>query len=145
MNGCSPIGRLALAPLAWIGVLALACQPGERAFEFRQQSTSYAFLIRADPTPPHARERVVYRVVVRDRRTAQPIEGGEGRIFATNPDGVTTWDSFTQGPEVGTYYATLNYITAGDWPIAIQFRSDSTKPLERVDWTQAVREERASP
>jgi hypothetical protein len=131
--------------LALAAIAAGACQAGQRTFEFRQQSTSYAFLISAEPTPPSARERIVYRIVVRDRKTSQPIEGGEGRIFATNPDNVTTWDSFTQGPEVGTYYATLNYITAGDWPIAIQFRSDSTKPLERVDWVQAVREERATP
>ena len=136
-----------LAPLvvALSVALGAGCRPGERTFEFRQQSTTYAFLISADPTPPSAREPIMYRVVVRDRKTSQPIEGGEGRIFATNPDGVTTWDSFTQGPEVGTYYAKLNYITAGNWPIAIQFRSDSTKPLERVDWMQEVRDERTAP
>ena len=34
------------------------------------------------------------------------------------------------------------YTTAGDWGVGIQFRADSTKPLERVDWTQTVRGER---
>jgi hypothetical protein len=33
-------------------------------------------------------------------------------------------------------------VTAGDWAIAIQFRRDSTKPLERIDWMQQVRGER---
>jgi hypothetical protein len=139
----APLGRA--VRLAALVALAVACSPTQRAFEFRQQSTTYAFLISSDPTPPRARERILYKVVVRDRKTGQPIEGGEGRIFATNQDMVTTWDSFTAGPEVGTYYANLNYIVAGNWPIAIQFRSDSTKPLERVDWVQDVREERATP
>lgn len=135
--------HLALIPalIPALVLAAVACRSSDRTIDFRQQSTSYTFRVSSDPMPPRARERVIYRVVVRERTTGQAIEGGEGRIFATNRDGTTTWDSFTPAPEVGTYYATLNYITAGDWPIAIQFRSDSTKPLERVDWVQAVRGE----
>ena len=32
----------------------------------------------------------------------------------------------------------MNYITAGDWAVAIQFRRDSTQKLERIDWMQDV-------
>ena len=71
-----------------------------------------------------------------------PIENGEGRIFATSRDAVNVWDGLAAGPEVGVYYGTLNFITAGDWALAVQFRRDSTQRLERVDWMQDVRAER---
>jgi hypothetical protein len=137
-------GRAVVLVVAVLG-LASGCRPAERTLDFRQQSTSYSFRISSEPQPPRARERTLYKVVVRDRQSAQPIEGGEGRIFGTSRDGTTAWDSFTAGPEIGTYYATLNFVTAGDWPMAIQFRSDSTKPLERVDWMQSIFPERGSP
>ena len=105
-------------------------------------SESFTMRITSDPLPPHARERNLYKVVVLDRKTNQPIENGEGRIFATSRDAVNIWDGLTPGPEVGTYYANLNFITAGDWAVAVQFRRDSTQRLERVDWMQDVRAER---
>jgi hypothetical protein len=108
----------------------------------RGMTDSLSFRVTADPTPPRARERTVYKIFVRDKESREPVEGGEGRIFATSRDGANIWDGLTQGPEVGTYYGTLNYVTAGEWAVAIQFRRDSTKPLERIDWMQEVRAER---
>lgn len=116
--------------------------PPGPATDHRALSETYAFRVTADPVPPFARERTQYKVVIRDRDSGQPIEGGEGRIFASNRGGASTWDGLAAGKELGTYYARLNFITAGEWAIAIQFRSDSTRPLERVDWMQDVRNER---
>ena len=107
---------------------------------------NYRLRVSADPTPPRARERTRYKVVVRDKESGEPVEGGEGRIFATSRDGANIWDVLEQGPEIGTYYSTLRYVTAGEWAVAIQFRRDSAQPLERVDWMQDVLAERgASP
>jgi hypothetical protein len=92
--------------------------------------------------PPFARERTVFKIVVIDKKSNEPMESGEGRIFAESRDGAKTWDALTRGPEVGTYYGKLSFITAGDWAVAVQFRRDSTAPLERIDWMQQVRAER---
>jgi hypothetical protein len=130
-------------PLALLALVALAAcgsppqQPG-----LRQRTEHYLFRVTSDPQPPFAREPILYKVVVLDQKTSEPIENGEGRVFAESQDGAKTWDSFTRGPEVGTYYAKLNFLTAGDWAMAIQFRRDSTAALERIDWMQQVRGER---
>ena len=123
--------------------LTLACNSSnQRAPGISLISESFNFRVSSDPLPPHARERNVYKIVVLDRKTNQPIENGEGRIFATSRDAVNIWDGLAPGPEVGTYYGTLNFITAGDWAVAVQFRRDSTQKLERIDWMQDVRAER---
>ena len=131
-------GRLAALPFA-AAALAAACGPSRPATEMRQWTDSYAFRVNADPAPPHARERVVYKIVVTDKESRTPIENGEGQIYAQTKDGAKTWDSFVPGPEVGTYYAHLNFITAGDWAMGMRFRRDSTKTLEKTDWLQEVR------
>lgn len=98
-----------------------------------------AVRITSDPTPPRAREPAVYRVEVRDRASGQPIEGGEGRVYATSRDGASTWDGLTPGPQPSTYYAKLNFVTAGDWAMGLQFRRDSTQKIETMDdWRQQV-------
>jgi hypothetical protein len=79
--------------------------------------------------------------VVRDKESGQPIEGGQGIIYAETRDGAKTWDSFEAGPELGTYYATLKYVVAGDWAMGLRFRRDSAQKLEQVDWMQEVRAE----
>jgi hypothetical protein len=136
------LSRLALvAPLA----VALACGPSQPNTDTRMWTDDLAFRISTDPLPPRARERIVYKVVVSDKESGQPIEHGEGRIFAMNRDSTRVWDSLEPGPELGTYYATLNFITAGEWAIGLQFRRDSTKPLERMDWMQDVRAARSEP
>jgi hypothetical protein len=131
--------RLILAAGA-ICVAVSACGTSERALENRQWSDSFAFRISVDPMPPRAIEDARYKVVVQDKTTGEPIETGQGRIFATSRDGANTDDGLAKGKEVGTYYGRLFYPTSGDWQIALQFRRDSTSKLERVDWTQSVRE-----
>jgi len=118
--------------------LLAACGSPERA-DIRLWSDHYEFRVNADPSPPHAREPIVYSVTVLDKETRQLIDGGEGQIYATSIDRVNRYDAFEPGREAGTYTARLNFITAGDWAVGMRFRPDSTKPLEKVEWVQTVR------
>lgn len=124
-----------------ICVAVFACGTSERALENRQWSDSFAFRITVDPMPPRAIEDARYKIVVQDKKTGEPIETGQGRIFANAKDGTGTNDGLEKGKEVGTYYARLRYPIAGDWAIGLQFRRDSTSRLERVDWIQSVNNE----
>ena len=133
-----PAHRRSLLAAALICAAAAACGNPERAHENRQWSDSFAFRITVDPMPPRAIEDANYKIVVQDKKTGEPIETGQGRIFATSRDGANTDDGLAKGKEVGTYYGRLFYPTTGDWAIALQFRRDSTSKLERVDWTQSV-------
>ena len=81
---------------------------------------------------------VCLRLLEQVRQTGEPIETGQGRIFATSKDNANTDDGLLKGKEVGTYYGRLFFPTTGDWAIALQFRRDSTSKLERVDWVQSV-------
>jgi hypothetical protein len=105
-------------------------------------STSYSFTIIPSHAPPYAREATLYKVVIRDRESRQPIETGEGQIYASNEERANTWDGFAKGAELGTYYGKLNFVTAGLWAVAIRFRRDSLHPLEKVEWMQDVLNER---
>ena len=103
-------------------------------FEARELKTfteTYAMSVSWEPKPPTARTTIVFKVVVRDKKTGEPIENGEGRMFAQNIDGQKYFDSFTPSPESGTYTARMKFITAGDWAVGIQFRKDSLAKLER--------------
>ncbi len=119
-----------------------SCGPPRRP-ELRQGSKSYLFTITSDPIPPRAREDVIYTITVKDRETKQPIDAGEGRIFANTRDGARTYDGFVKAPGVGVYSARLNYVTSGQWAVGIQFHSDSLKPLEKTEWMQDVLLERS--
>lgn len=131
--------------LATMLLAAVACGPkGPRVHELRLISANYAFTIIASPSPPHAREAILYKVVIRDRETRQPIEAGEGQIFANDSAFARTWDGFEKGAELGTYYGKLNYVTSGPWAVAIRFRRDSLHPLEKVEWMQDVYNERST-
>jgi hypothetical protein len=122
-----------------IGAFTLGCRPSSSAPPaLRMWTDDLALLVSTDPVPPPARQDIMFKVVVRDKASGQAIEGGEGRVFATNSDGINTWDALTAGPQAGTYYAKLNFITAGDWALGMQFRRDSTRPIERLDWRQEV-------
>ena len=133
--------RPALLLLLAAGVVA--CERARREpGEMRLKTEVFAFTITPELSPPVAREPMIYKVVVRDRESGQPVENGEGQIFATSRDGAQSWDGLTAGPEPGTYYGRLNFITAGDWAIAVRFRRDSTENLERVDWMQEIRNAR---
>jgi hypothetical protein len=124
-----------------------ACGPkaaGTASTEYRAFTEHYAFNITSDPSPPHAREKTVFRIRVRDKTSSQPIEGGEGIIYGNTEDGGgKTWDSFTAGQAPGTYTANLQFVVASNWALALQFRKDSTQALEKVDtWYQTVLPER---
>ena len=133
------LGVLLCAALAPVAASLAACGPTQNNTDVRMWTDSLAFRISSDPLPPRAREKVLYKVVVRDKESGAPIERGEGRIFAMNRDSTQVWDALEPGPELGTYYATLSFITAGEWAIGLQFRKDSTRAIERMDWMQDVR------
>jgi len=127
-------------------VVCAECAPRDSHHrELRMISPTYSFTILPSEAPPHAREAVLYKVVVRDRDNRQPIETGEGQIYASNADHANTWDGFAKGAEIGTYYGKLNFVTAGTWAVAIRFRRDSVHALEKVEWMQDVLNERDSP
>ena len=129
------------ALLIVLAVFTASCGGSPKATELRLWSDSYAFRVTMDPMPPRALEPIVYRVVVQDKKTGQPIETGEGRIFATSADRANSNDGFKKEKELGTYSGRLFFATTGDWAAAIQFRRDKDPrmPLERVDWIQGVR------
>jgi len=126
---------------AWLSVAACGPTQGS-ATDMRIWTDDFQMRISTDPTPPMAREAVIYKVVIRDKKTGEPIEQGEGRVFATSRDGANTWDSLEPTAESGAYTAKLRFITAGDWAVAIQFRRDSTSRLQRQDWMQTIHNER---
>lgn len=133
-----------LRRLAFVPALAAAlasCGSNPKALELRLWSDNYAFRVTMEPMPPRALEQVVYRIVVQDKKTGQPIETGEGRIFATSADRANTSDGLKKEKEVGTYSGRLFFATSGDWAAAIQFRREKAPrmALERVDWIQTVR------
>jgi hypothetical protein len=131
------------ALLVVMALLAVACGPREdRKGQLRLNSNSYSFTIVPSEAPPRAREGTLYKIVVRDRKSRQPIETGEGQIFANNEQGAGTWDGFTKGAELGTYYGKLSFVTAELWAVAVRFRRDSLHPLEKVEWLQDVINER---
>lgn len=136
------VGARALAALVLFGV---ACgPPGGRALETRTYTDTYAMRVSWDPAPPYAREPIVFRVAIRDKKTGEPIEAGEGQIFASNSSGINIYDSFIPAPESGMYTARLRFITAGEWAVGIRFRRDSLARLERpvLDMRLTVRNER---
>jgi hypothetical protein len=125
--------------------ISIGCDRSEaKPREIRYISKSYSFTVTPELSPPHAREWIRYKVFVRDRDTREPIQNGEGQIYSNNRDGARTWDGFVYGPEVGTYYGRLNYVTSGLWAVGIRFRRDSLHPLEKIEWMQDVMDERPS-
>jgi hypothetical protein len=127
--------------MLFLAVLA-ACAKDGPVGELRLLSENYSFRITPSESPPHAREGTLYKVVIRDRESRQPIETGEGQIYASNAERANTWDGFAKGAELGTYYGKLNFVTAGTWAVAIRFRRDSLHGLEKVEWVQEVSNER---
>jgi hypothetical protein len=124
--------------------LAAACttRDPQAAIDTRMWTDDLAFRIRLTPRPPYAREDVIVKVVVADKKSGAPVENGEGRIYAMSKDSAKVYDGLERGPEPGTYYAKLSFLTAGEWAIGLQFRQDSTKKLETMDWLQQVRNAR---
>ncbi len=119
-----------------------ACGGGPEQGKIYLFSTDYDFTIYPSEAPPHAREPITYKIVILDRKSRQPIENGEGQIYSNNAEGARTWDGFNYGPQIGTYYGKLNFVTAGTWAIGIRFRRDSLHPLQKIEWMQDVLNER---
>ena len=133
---CRPLMR---GMLVATGAVSLAACGNNRVPEIRQYTDDIAFRISAVPAPPVAEEITVFKVVVLDKQTNQPIQNGEGRIFATSQQHAQAGDGLAKGAEVGTYYAHVRFPLAGDWAIGLQFRRDSASKLERTqDWQQQV-------
>lgn len=122
-----------------MALFAMACGPTERPEGIRLWSDDFAIRVSSVPSPPRALEQIQYKVVVRDKETGEPIEVGEGRIFATNQDRHSIDNGLTKGKELGTYYTTLFFANSGPWAMGVQFRRDSTQRLQRTtDWMQDV-------
>ena len=134
------IRRLRLALAASVLALgAVACGPTGPQPQVRLFTDDYSSASSFEPAPPCALEQVEFKVVVRDAKTGEPIEGGEGRIFATNEDRKSVDNGLTPGKELGTYYSKLMFVNAGTWAIGFQFRRDSTQRLQRAnDWMQEI-------
>jgi len=124
-------------------VVASGCGRSEaKQREMYYITKDYSLTITPSEAPPRAREDIVYKIFIRDRDTREPIQNGEGQIYSNNREGARTWDGFTYGPEVGTYYGKLNYWTSGLWAVGLRFRRDSLHPLEKIEWMQDVLNER---
>jgi hypothetical protein len=123
---------------AAVALIAGACGSGPPDLAIRAYSDHYAYRISSEPVPPLSMERTRFKVVVNDKKTGQPISGGEGIIYGETKDGLRTWDSFTPAPQLGTYYANLTFIIASNWAMGLRFRPDSAHRLEQVDWMQEV-------
>jgi hypothetical protein len=125
-----------------VALVATACSRAPRERQMRLNSSNYSFIIVPSESPPKAREATLYKIVIRDRKSRQPIETGEGQIYSNNEQGASTWDGLAKGAELGTYYGKLNFVSAELWAIAVRFRRDSLHPLEKVEWLQEVAAER---
>lgn len=133
-----PVVRTLGLALALSAVLASCGKP--RPLETRLWTDSYAIRITTDPVPARAIEDVTYKILVQDKKTGEPIETGQGRIYGRNQDGANVNDGLAKGKEVGTYYGRILFPTTGDWAMGLQFRRDSLARLEPVNWIQTVNE-----
>jgi len=134
-------GRRTWAAALTLGAAVIGCTAGPPTDTktTRLWTDDYYIRVTSDPSPPRALEQVEYTVVVQDKKTRQPIDVGEGRIFATNEDRKNTDNGFEKAPEPGTYRTKLFFATAGNWAMGVQFRRDSTQRLQRSnDWYQEV-------
>ena len=136
------VQRALLAMVAVAVVAGCTTQDPQAAIDTRMWTDDLSFRIRLTPRPPFAREDVIVKVVVSDKDSGAPVDGGQGRIYAMSHDSVKVFDGLERGPEPGTYYAKLNFVTAGEWAIGLQFRRDTTKKLDTMDWLQTVRNAR---
>jgi hypothetical protein len=128
--------------MATLGMVTLSgCTAGAPSDTktIRLWTDDYYIRVTSEPSPPRALEQVQYTVIVQDKKTRQPIDIGEGRIFATNEDRKNTDNGFVKADEPGTYRTKLFFATAGPWAMGVQFRRDSTQKLQRTnDWMQEV-------
>jgi len=122
------------------GLLLTGCGAGAPPKnELRFKTDDFVIRVTPETLPTRALESTYWRVTVHDLETGLPIQGGQGRIFATNRDRKTVANGLEETGELGTYRSNLMYVTAGMWAMAIQFRRDSTQVLQKTqDWTQDI-------
>ena len=119
-----------------------ACTASDRPRgELRFWTDKYAIRVSSTPTPPRARARTLYRVVISDKESGRPMERAEGQIYASNASGLNIYDALEPGPELGTYYATLRFVNANEWALNMRFRGAPGDTIETVapdGWRQMV-------
>ncbi len=122
------------------GTMSTGCGTGTKPQnELRFATDSFVIRVMVESTPTRALEPTYWRVIVNDARTGKPIQGGQGRVYATNRDRKTVANGLAETGELGTYRTNLMFVTAGMWAMAMQFRTDSTKPLQTTQtWTQDI-------
>jgi hypothetical protein len=121
-----------------------ACAPTGAPPHQRLYTDDLSIQVWMTPVPPRSLEQIEFKVVVRDKESGEPIDGGAGRVFATNEDRKNVYNGLEKGAEIGTYYTMIMFVTAGSWAIGLQFRRDSTSALQRTnDWMQEVYPEAA--
>lgn len=128
------------ALLVAAGLAMAGCDAGRPPLgELRLRTEDFAVRVSPETRPTRALEPIYWRVVIHDANTGLPIQGGQGRIFATNRDMKTVANGLEETEELGTYRSNLMFVTAGMWAMAIQFRRDSTQILQKTqDWTQDI-------
>lgn len=128
--------------LAAAGLFLVSCEGGGSPppkGELRFNTDDFVIRVEPETKPTRALEPIYWRVIVHDVKTGLPIQGGQGRLFATNRDRKTVSNGLGETEELGTYRTNLMFVTAGMWAMAIQFRRDSTKVLQKTpDWTQDI-------
>lgn len=139
MSSCARWLRPMVSLFAIVAVMA-ACGDGTpQRRDMRFTTDDFVIHVGPETTPTRALEPIYWRVVVHDKETGKPVQGGEGRIFATNRDRKTTANGLAETGELGTYRTHIMFVTAGMWAMGVQFRRDSTEPLQRTpDWTQDI-------
>ena len=128
--------------IALLLLFSAACTQSDRPRgELRFWTDRYALRVSADPSPPRARARTLYKVVISDKESGRPMERAEGQIYASNGQGTDIYDALEPGPELGTYYATLRFINSGEWALNMRFRGAPTDSIETAapdGWRQVV-------
>jgi hypothetical protein len=131
-------GRAALVLAA--GVMIAGCDGGRPPLrELRFRTDDFVIRVAPETVPTRALEPIYWRVIVHDKESGLPIQGGEGRIFGTNRDMKTVSNGLEETDELGVYRSNLMFVTSGMWAMAIQFRRDSNQVLQKTqDWTQDI-------
>lgn len=131
---------VSLVLMAIGGLPVVACDAPQRPVgELRFRTDSFVVRVSPETLPTRAQDQIVWRVTVHDIITGMPIQGGQGRVFATSKDRKSIANGLAESGELGTYRTTLMYVTAGMWAMALEFRRDSTQRLQRTeDWTQDI-------
>jgi hypothetical protein len=132
--------RLGAVLLSAAGLILAGCDAGTPPKnELRLKTEDFTIRVSPETKPTRALEPIYWRVTVHDAKTGTPIQGGQGRIFATNRDMKTVANGLEATEELGTYRSNLMFVTAGMWAMAVQFRRDSTQALQKTqDWTQDI-------